>query len=718
MKSIFLVIFQIGILINLNAQINADVNVTKDGRPIINLAYLELCNNQGHVHISIENKHIEDASSVTIIPQWDRIPRSLLKTANGWEIELYYVPVREENIMFDVAVNGRNPQNGSYRHQKTDQGIISVSRHLDKAIADYQKNRSNDLITTYFCGKAISTVELLAFFQDYLELSNEETCSLLARYNQLITLQFINNISYLETSIICDQFEDFILEGIGGDGDGPGGGNAPNPCLCKVISTNRAAYFLDNPGVGFNADGCSDTPAIKDCRQFEFQSSDDDLLVSYGRLGAAKSATMAMQYDGCDDSPNDFSYRLRASGAAIAFRSVCVDPQTLSGALTNCQGCIKEISLSYSYASEGEIYASAGNNLACTGEAIELTAEDWAFLMVTQDAFTTTIDTGGRKLYANCGNDSPSLDSLITKGSEIVNDLSGLLTDFSVGGLASAASAVTSFIMNEVFVAPCQTLQIDNYSLLAGSNKIFELAPGGYFEANMVSGVKFAGEAENVGKGFVTINGDFYMHAVLRTKVPEDGIIPAYCTCEKIGAYVLGSLKEETPKTCDIKDNENNLPIDMRKIFIYSPRSIQQLQNIAGVKLGLEGPWAPKWDNNGGCCTTVDLNCLAECAYISEPCPGVQPRKEFTKDSFQNMTPILSVFPNPANQVLYIPSPYKASSGTLKIYSSAGQQLFSQYMDEWENTIHVDLETYPPGVYFVQYQTSVGKMLTSKFIKQ
>lgn len=679
-----------------------------DGNPVVNLAYLELCDDEGHIHVSIADKHIEDATSVRIKTDWDRQNVSLIKTTNGWEIELYNVPVPEEDVAFDIEILGPSRRDGRFVNRKTANDIISVSKHLDAALADFQTNRSLDSISTYFCGKSISTVELLSFFQDFLELSESATCTLLTRYNRLITLENSLQISYLETHLLCKLFAEFLEEATGNEG---------NSCLCKVISTNRAAYFLDNPGAGFNADGCNDTPALKDCRQFEFSSNDDDLLVSYGRLGAAKSGTLAMQYDGCDDSPNDFSYRLRASGAAIAFRSVCIDPVTLSGTLTNCDGCIKEINLSYSYASEGEIYANAGNNLACTGESIELTAEDWAFLLITEDDLTTTIDTGGRKLYVNCGNDSPSLDSLITKGSDIISDLGGLLSDFSVGGLASSAVAVTGFIMNEVFVAPCQTLQIDNYNLLSGANKTYELAPGGYFEATMVSGVKFAGEAENVGKGYVTINGDFYMHAVLKTKVPENGVIPEYCSCEKIGAYVLGSLKEETPFSCDIQDNENNMPIDMNDIFIYSPRTIQQLQNLAGVKLGLEGPWDPKWSNNGGCCTTVNLDCLAECAYILEPCPSIQSRSVDAGKSAKGDNQGLHIYPNPTGNVLNISFINKFNCGEIEIFSATGESIIARKTTEEDSSIEINMEGVGKGLYIIIYKSIEGEVLTSKFIK-
>ena len=44
---------------------------------IVNLAYLELCDDEAHIHISIADKNIENATEVRITTDWDRSTTSL-----------------------------------------------------------------------------------------------------------------------------------------------------------------------------------------------------------------------------------------------------------------------------------------------------------------------------------------------------------------------------------------------------------------------------------------------------------------------------------------------------------------------------------------------------------------------------------------------------------------------------------------------------------------
>ncbi len=43
----------------------------KEGQPIVNLAYLELCDDMGHLHINIPGKHIEGTIAVNVMPDWE-----------------------------------------------------------------------------------------------------------------------------------------------------------------------------------------------------------------------------------------------------------------------------------------------------------------------------------------------------------------------------------------------------------------------------------------------------------------------------------------------------------------------------------------------------------------------------------------------------------------------------------------------------------------------
>ena len=242
----------------------------RDTKIPINIAILDICEGRSHIYINIPKGTFKTNTSVKLKPRWSNQFQNMYSTANGFEIELFNVPVskRTGEISFNIEANNLGgvwldnsiSQNiptsnlvDQYVYQRTENEILNVSNHLDALISDYQKFSSNTPIYTYFCGKQISTVELLAFFQDFMKLTDIEICTLLNRYNYLINMENVLQISYLENYQLCKMFEDFLRMGTGNNDD---------DCLCKEISTNRAAFFLENAGSGFNEDGCSDNPLV------------------------------------------------------------------------------------------------------------------------------------------------------------------------------------------------------------------------------------------------------------------------------------------------------------------------------------------------------------------------------------------------------------------------------------------------------------------------
>jgi len=75
------------------------------------------------------------------------------------------------------------------------------------------------------------------------------------------------------------------------------------------------------------------------------------------------------------------------------------------------------------------------------------------------------------------------------------------------------------------------------------------------------------------------------------------------------------------------------------------------------------------------------------------------------------ITDELTIYPNPANDILNISSPYTVD---IQIINSHGQLLYSI---EFKGEIKLDISNYPPGVYFIK-NTSEGNSRVDKIIKK
>lgn len=169
----------------------------------------------------------------------------------------------------------------------------------------------------------------------------------------------------------------------------------------------------------------------------------------------------------------------------------------------------------------------------------------------------------------------------------------------------------------------------------------------------------------------------FILYLVVATTSDSTGTVPEYCECERIGAYALGSMRDFNPEDIDIRDS--NPVLDMSMIFEEAPYGTLTMRQLAGEFIGSFGPWAPKW-NQSGCCSSVQLECHSECAYLSG-CNNVSPKNSIHKlnlpqsrpntlefntfleteksiinleNRFHNINEQAKVYPNPVNDELII----------------------------------------------------------------
>lgn len=68
---------------------------------------------------------------------------------------------------------------------KKEKGIVDVTDHLAEMLEGFNA-QTDTAMMTYFCGKKISQIELLAYFQDFLGFTPEQMCEAIKIHDILI----------------------------------------------------------------------------------------------------------------------------------------------------------------------------------------------------------------------------------------------------------------------------------------------------------------------------------------------------------------------------------------------------------------------------------------------------------------------------------------------------------------------------------------------------
>ena len=76
-----------------------------------------------------------------------------------------------------------------------------------------------------------------------------------------------------------------------------------------------------------------------------------------------------------------------------------------------------------------------------------------------------------------------------------------------------------------------------------------------------------------------------------------------------------------------------------------------------------------------------------------------------------------TLFPNPANQTLFVKLDKGITPGILIINDVTGKNVLCQKVDNMQSILQVDVSSFANGIYFVTVENK-GKKYTSKFIKE
>jgi|GEM_PF-6859537 len=710
------------------------------------IVQLDLCDARSHIYTHVDfvksstnaNKGNE-ISYLKLVPSWDPTKTYLVqKKQNGFEIDLYNQYAPKGNLTMEISgYDSNNNQIFSKQISKNakQEGIVDVSPHMDKLLGEFQKTRWG--LDQFFCDKMVSQIELLAFFKDYLKLTDFQMCEMIRRYNLLSRLELQNQVSYPWRSDLCSQFHHFLTS-INGPDEPSDGDN----CVCNLIRTNRSALNIGSGNAFLDpADQCNDYIPRLFAKNYEFNSNEDDCIISEGRLGAAKGATFVMQYNNGADSPEKFHYEIHNGWSEISFRSVCVDPITLSPDLANCSGCVKTVDLQYGYFTRANLWGNKSFHI--NGSKLGMRAEDWAIMAVQDGSEFNVLDVAGRSYVIDCEAPDASITDLLTAAADLIDPIGLAFDSLSVPNVLDAATQVIEFIDTYITSQKCNEVFVGDTTMLSGTYT-FDLAPGEYFKASLISGATFGGECHNNGKGFISLNSDFYLAAAVNTKADSTGTVPNYCECEKIGAYALGSMENFTPKSIQIRDS--NPVLDMSTIFEDVPYGDLTMRQLAGAYIGSFGPWAPKW-NQTGCCSDVQLECHSECAYING-CDQIQPKVSANHLDLPNSRTStlafnstlndgeglvrsknnnfdeeneIKMYPNPVTNELIVDfsglTDEYHTNANVAIYDIYGMKVAESRINSDEKFIKLDMSNLIPGIYIGAITESNSNQKYFKIIK-
>ncbi|MBK9152311.1 MAG: T9SS type A sorting domain-containing protein [Saprospiraceae bacterium] len=574
---------------------------------------LDMCDGKAAAYLKFYQDTTVDTTITRItridISTIDQAIPSVLTDITDGEAEIYNLIPVNDFIEFEVKVydsKGRVTIR-RIRINTKDDGKINVTERLYQYIDEFTK--TNASLYTYWCGKKISRVELFAFFQQYLKLTPEQICTMVAKYNQItgrgFTEEVIENSAWLQH--MCQLFT-FFQSAIGS------GGNQ-NECICKLIGTKQSALNVQGESNYNQPDNCMNYLAYTNAHNYDNRPNDNDLIFSQGRIGAAKAARMHIFYDGVDSSPTNFSVNLAQGWSTVRFRLVCLSSVTLTPDLENCKACKKRVEVEYGYYSKTFLTASSQTCVFCT-QGAWMTIEDWAMLFITKNGqLQDSVIQGQRKYQAICDNpDEPGIDSVLTTTQSLVQAISTALGSATTANIFAAATAAYTAYQTIFAETLCDQLNIDNHTLFTGQNQ-YDIGPGEELKFTVISNATFGGRVKNHGTAIGQINSDFYLAAVLTT-VPDpiDGV-PPYCECEKIGAYVLGSLNTSVERIPHVDEPNNTAQSDWTLVFDDPPFGLTTMQALVGSFIGLRGPWPGAFETTN--CCDVKINCMSDCVSLT-----------------------------------------------------------------------------------------------------
>ena len=589
--------------------------------------------------------------------------------------------------------------------KRADDGMIDVRDKMDAYLAEFSEIKGgggvNANLWFYFCDKLLSRVEIFAFFQEFLDLTEEESCDMIKLYAEVFGVAFDQEIKEsVYYKILCQLFEIYNEEI--GSGDPTNDDN----CVCNLIRTKSSAQSFHKNSGAPQTDDCVDYNSYIDAEQHDSKNNDNDLSWSEGRQGAAKAAQLYLNYDGVDSSPDNFEITTSIGSSTLRFRSVCVDPVTVTANLEECETCDKEVTIDYGYFSSAQMFSATHACFGCDEGAKGVMEEYASVFVVNGDNENEVLYNEGKRYETACDwdDDVPSLGETLTDATTLAVTIAAAIAAPSIQTIGLAAVELVGFFENNIQESGCDELFYPQPVGGSGS-KTYTLKPGTSLLAAITSGTTFGAKVINHGEVLMRTNSDFYLTGVLTSIPNENGDIPDYCECELVGSYVVGSLDQDTPQIPNEDENSGINP-KWNQLFDNAPLGLVTMRQYAGEIIGTSANWQGAFQE-AGCCAVV-LPCDSDCVYVTGCGDDVQ--IGYGADNQEGSIEILSkvnegsinVFPNPLyeGQALEIEMQNPEDVSNINIMNISGQMVQDITINDDYN-ISINTNGLNQGVYMV-----------------
>lgn len=582
------------------------------------IAVFKPCKEKVHTYVEflINNEDYKKRISSIIVKDGnDEKNVHILK--DKFEVDVFNVKPAKEGAdpILQVSVRGEKDeilQEFEIPVRRAGDGMIDVSDKMHDYLYEFSNGKKSlTNLWFFFCDKLLSRVQLFAFFQEFLDLSEEETCKMVAMYAETFGVEFDQEIK--ETfyyQLLCMLFEQYYEENFGGNG---GNGGDDDKCICNLIRTKSTATN-SNKNNSSATDECTDYDAYRSIEQLDNKPNDNDRIFSQGRLGAAKAGQVYMHYDGVDSSPNNWQESIIGGRSTLRFSSVCVDPVTIEANLDNCESCDKRVKINYGYYSKSFLYSATHACFLCDQRAKGV-LEEFAMVAVDDNGETDILMTDAQRFETQCDWDNdadPTLQETISDIPAIVAQVTAAFTAPSVATITTAVSGLVTFWENNFQESGCDE-EFGTSPIELVGNKEYILEPGHFLTASMVTGATFAGKIVNHGELLLRNNSDGFLTGILTTIPNEDGEVPDYCDCEKIGSYVLASL-DLFPAPSISQEENSGWDGEWSQLYDHSPFGEIALKTEVGDIIGSSGEWLGAFDM-AGCCSVV-IPCQSDCVFL------------------------------------------------------------------------------------------------------
>lgn len=698
------------------------------------MSYIDLCDDRKDIYLQlVPNKGYNKNTKSDIIPT------SIVVQVNGerknarlvdgrYEIEFYnYTSVSNK---LDVAVSGFDSNNQLIVSKNEElllerDGMIRVSDHLYKELESWRntpKSNGGNNIIYHFCGKNINRVELLAFFQEFLDMSKEEMCTYLRIYQtETFASAFEEDFHNILVGELCDKFDEYL------DSIRPGGGGDEDECSCKIIKSSTHVRHSDGNEFGLagesTSESCPDVPLPREgslwygkgSTYFDTYNQNDWGNVLWGWQGAAKMLTIHGHLTNHNAALESINGNIGYAGevsSSLSFSMYCYDPVELGPANDSDCSCTKDVSIEYRYASQGIIKGEAsGYNAKFNG-----TIDDRAYLAL--------VKSNGEKLL-NIGQFSMTIGCESTDTTTWIQDINTLKTaietaaDISLGNIPGAISAGADLVLAvnhlDPFHGGCGTVSSGGKVLL-DSTIVIQLTPDNYSVTatigSVVEGVLNL-ENDNV-DGTMSICSDFFMVGIL---VTDQDSTSDNCCNELVGSYVIGDLGEF--------ENDNQGQAKFNGLF-NSPTSLTFKQQLVAGHLLTSGGvnFGILVFPNIVCCQPK-VDCYYDCGYYGncteadsseyrlihfDPAIGSDVRLSHESDIKLYPTPIsegnnlkVEIFNNIVIKDFQL---LDLNGSLIKNY----KELYLQ------GSYEINLMDTPSGIYILRFTTDANQIITKRIL--